>query len=142
MSIETTGAILAGQLWRERRTGRVISIIDADSVYAGGGRVRYQDASTGRRNSLLIHALQARFDRVLDVAADTASQKRGLLYAALNAEHRARRAALDINYDKALDQHGADPVLLVAYMDGFDALDAEFLAKRDALDAMGKGTGV
>ena len=139
MSIDTTDGILAGQMWRERRTGRVISIIHADSVYAGGGRVRYQDASTGRRNSLLIHALQARFDRVLDTSGDTTGEKRAQQYAALNAEHRARRAVLDINYDQALDQHGADPVLLVAYMDGFDALDAEFLAKRDALDAMGEG---
>ena len=63
MSIDTTGEIAAGQIWRERKTGRVISVIHADSVYAGGGRVRYQDTSTGRRNSLLIHALQARFDR-------------------------------------------------------------------------------
>ena len=76
------------------------------------------------------------------MSIDTTEGKRGKQYAALNAEHRARRAALDINYDQALDQHGADPVLLVAYLDGFDALDAEFLAKRDALDAMGEGAGV
>ena len=70
MSIDMTEGILAGQTWRERRTGRVISIIHADSVYAGGGRVRYQDASTGRRNSLLIHALQERFDKVWDATGE------------------------------------------------------------------------
>ena len=45
MSIDTTTGIVAGQMWRERRTGRIISIIHADSVYAGGGRVRYKDAN-------------------------------------------------------------------------------------------------
>ena len=77
MSIDRAAEIAAGQLWRERRTGRVISIIDADSVYAGGGRVRYQDASTGRRNSLLIHALQARFDKVLDAMGKGAEAAKG-----------------------------------------------------------------
>ena len=62
-------------------------------------------------------------------------------YDAIDAEHRAKRYALDIEYDKAIDRHGADPVLFVAFMDGFDALDADFLAKRDALDAEHKGGG-
>ena len=56
-------------------------------------------------------------------------------YAALCNDYRARRTALDVDYDHALDQHGSDPVLLVACMNNFDALDAEYWAKRDALDA-------
>ena len=56
-------------------------------------------------------------------------------YDTLNAAYHAKRDALDVDYDQAIDQHGADPVLLVAYMDAFGALDAEFYAKRDAMDA-------
>ena len=130
--------LVAGQIWRERKTGRVISVIDADSVWAGGGRVRYKDLGSGRRNSLLIHALHERFDRVIDAPVeavkDLTREKRAQQYAALNDEYRAQRDALDVDYDQAIDRHGADPVLLVAYMDGFDALDADFLARREALD--------
>ena len=70
MSIDTTTGIVAGQLWRERRTGRVITIIDADGVYTGGGRVRYRDLQSGRRYSLLIHALRTRYERVEGTKGD------------------------------------------------------------------------
>ena len=70
MSIDMTEGILAGQTWRERRTGRVISIIDADSVYAGGGRVRYKGMRTSRHNSLLISALLTRWEKVLDATGE------------------------------------------------------------------------
>jgi len=159
MSIDTTTGIVAGQMWRERRTGRIISIIHADNLQASGARVRYKDMGTGHHNSLLVFGLLTRWEKVRETTEDTVGEKRAQQtevsrsvptlagrrksqYAALDADYRAKRAALDINYDQALDQHGADPVLLVAYMDGFDALDAEFLAKRDALDATGERAGV
>ena len=64
MSIDTTAEVAAGQIWRERKTRRVIIILTAENPQAGGARVRYWDAESCRRNSLLINALKARFERV------------------------------------------------------------------------------
>ena len=64
MSIDTTAEVAAGQLWWERRTGRIIRITRAGNLQAGGARVRYKDMGTGHHNSLLISGLLTRFDRV------------------------------------------------------------------------------
>ena len=45
MSIDTTAEVAAGQLWWERRTGRIIRITRAGNLQAGGARVRYKDAN-------------------------------------------------------------------------------------------------
>ena len=76
MSIDTTTGIVAGQMWRERRTGRIISIIHADNLQASGARVRYKDMGTGHHNSLLVFGLLTRWEKVRETTENTAGEKR------------------------------------------------------------------
>ena len=76
MSIDTTAEVAAGQLWWERRTGRIIRITRAGNLQAGGARVRYKDMGTGHHNSLLVFGLLTRWEKVRETTEDTVGEKR------------------------------------------------------------------